>query len=288
MFYIDAYREWTLFVTPLCCDLLKVKTLSLLSSSGEENSRQIHNIGLRSAYDWTSVAGEPLYTTSCPGRSSSTHKGGGGKHGVGCHDYIFYSRAGLEVKRVLLPPPLSQLIGRENPDPNHPFTSPDNYWSSHNGSIIRPFGSLPLPLRSSGVERFTVPDKTSMLSITDRSNDDDNNTDINSDMMNVLEIASARRKLQRVLDLSKDFTGYRPIIKVSFIICILTLLLMPLAGLHFCVGLDFVTPSLQFSFKYTSSSSSIKDIEEKQKYGKKKEILHIGNNKGPSELWLGE
>jgi hypothetical protein len=33
---------------------------------------------------------------------------------------------------------------------------------------------------------------------------------------------------------------------VSFIICMLTFLLMPSAGLLFCVGLDFVTPSLQF------------------------------------------
>jgi hypothetical protein len=33
-------------------------------------------------------------------------------------------------------------------------------------------------------------------------------------------------------------------LKVSFIICMLTLLLMPLAGLHFCVVLDFVTPLL--------------------------------------------
>jgi hypothetical protein len=32
--------------------------------------------------------------------------------------------------------------------------------------------------------------------------------------------------------------------QVSFIICMLTLLLMPLDDLHFCVGLDFVTPSL--------------------------------------------
>jgi hypothetical protein len=31
---------------------------------------------------------------------------------------------------------------------------------------------------------------------------------------------------------------------VSCIICMLTLLLMPLAGLYFCLGLDFVTPSL--------------------------------------------
>jgi hypothetical protein len=30
------------------------------------------------------------------------------------------------------------------------------------------------------------------------------------------------------------------VISVSFIICMLTLLLMPLAGLHFCVGLDFL------------------------------------------------
>jgi hypothetical protein len=34
------------------------------------------------------------------------------------------------------------------------------------------------------------------------------------------------------------------IISVFFIICMLTLLLMPLADLHFHVGLDFVTPSL--------------------------------------------
>jgi hypothetical protein len=33
------------------------------------------------------------------------------------------------------------------------------------------------------------------------------------------------------------------IISVSIIICVLILLLMSLAGLHFCVGLDLVTPS---------------------------------------------
>jgi hypothetical protein len=42
-------------------------------------------------------------------------------------------------------------------------------------------------------------------------------------------------------------TGYlfsgRYVISVSFIICMLTLLLVPLAGLHFCVGLEFVTSS---------------------------------------------
>jgi hypothetical protein len=43
-------------------------------------------------------------------------------------------------------------------------------------------------------------------------------------------------------------TGYlllnSSVISVSYLICMLTHLLMPLAGLHFCVGLDFVTPSL--------------------------------------------
>jgi hypothetical protein len=34
------------------------------------------------------------------------------------------------------------------------------------------------------------------------------------------------------------------VITISFNICMLTLLLMPLTGLHFCVGLDFVTSSL--------------------------------------------
>jgi hypothetical protein len=33
---------------------------------------------------------------------------------------------------------------------------------------------------------------------------------------------------------------------IPYIICMFTLLLMPLAGLNFCVGLDFVTPSLNF------------------------------------------
>lgn len=206
---------------------------------------------MRSAYDWTSVAGEPLYTTSCPGRSSSISNSGGGKYGVGCHDYIFYSRTGLKIKRVLLPPPISQLMGRENLDPNQPFISPDNYWSSYNGSDTRPFGSFPLPLRSSGTERFTVPDRQSILSIgnnrSDNHDDDsvpvDHSTEINSDIMNVLEIASARRKLQKMLDLSRDFTGYRPINKA---------------------------------------------VEEKQKYGKKKEVLQIENNTGSTELWIGE
>jgi hypothetical protein len=32
----------------------------------------------------------------------------------------------------------------------------------------------------------------------------------------------------------------RSVISESFIISMLTLLIMPLAGLHFCVGLDFV------------------------------------------------
>jgi protein FAM50 len=39
------------------------------------------------------------------------------------------------------------------------------------------------------------------------------------------------------------------VISVSFIICMLTLLLMPSAALHFCIGLDFVTPLVAIFFK---------------------------------------
>jgi hypothetical protein len=52
---------------------------------------------------------------------------------------------------------------------------------------------------------------------------------------------------------SVDCFGYLllgcTVISVSFIICVLTLLLMPLARLHFCVGLDFVTPLVVIFFK---------------------------------------
>jgi hypothetical protein len=34
------------------------------------------------------------------------------------------------------------------------------------------------------------------------------------------------------------------LLSVYFIVCMLTLLLMPLVGLDFCIGLDLVTPSL--------------------------------------------
>jgi hypothetical protein len=47
-----------------------------------------------------------------------------------------------------------------------------------------------------------------------------------------------------ISDTNKKAAVAKQLLKVSSIIYMLTLLLMPLAGLHFCVGLDFVTPSL--------------------------------------------
>jgi hypothetical protein len=52
------------------------------------------------------------------------------------------------------------------------------------------------------------------------------------------------------------------VISVSFIICMLTLLLMPLAGLYFCVGLDFVTPSGCNLFLTSSLSSGHGNLDE--------------------------
>jgi hypothetical protein len=36
------------------------------------------------------------------------------------------------------------------------------------------------------------------------------------------------------------------VISVSFIICLLTVSLIPLAGYYFCVGINFVTPSFLY------------------------------------------
>jgi hypothetical protein len=73
------------------------------------------------------------------------------------------------------------------------------------------------------------------------------------------------KALPRLLE--ESYSGYLSldcsVISISFNIGILTLLLMPLASLHFCVGLDFVTPSLQsFSSKqHHHHSDSIEDVQ---------------------------
>jgi hypothetical protein len=60
------------------------------------------------------------------------------------------------------------------------------------------------------------------------------------------ERSSERGNVRFAMDsLQKSSNGIYISISVSFVICMLILLLMSLAGLHFCVGLDFVTPSLK-------------------------------------------
>jgi hypothetical protein len=62
-----------------------------------------------------------------------------------------------------------------------------------------------------------------------------------------IEDVATNKQINRLLK-DMDCFGYLllgcSVISASFIICMLTLLTMPLAGLHICVGLDFVTPSL--------------------------------------------
>jgi hypothetical protein len=65
-----------------------------------------------------------------------------------------------------------------------------------------------------------------------------------------MQFSSQRGCIQQVLVFLYFFMGGMfwlfivELFYLSFIICMLALLLTPLAGLHFCVGLDFVTPLL--------------------------------------------
>jgi hypothetical protein len=67
------------------------------------------------------------------------------------------------------------------------------------------------------------------------------------------ELDHSVRKCEREIRALQTTLGYLllgcSIISVSFIIYMLPLLLMPLVGLHFCSGLDFVTPLVVIFFK---------------------------------------
>jgi hypothetical protein len=72
---------------------------------------------------------------------------------------------------------------------------------------------------------------------------------ISSSSVNIRRVISSssvniRRGLREhdLVDLTDSRSEMLHIDQVSFVICMLTLLPMPLAGLQFCVGLDFVTP----------------------------------------------
>ena len=77
----------------------------------------MHGLKLRSVYDSTTVAGEPLYTTANPD--------GKGSLSVRCVDYLFFSTEGLQPTKVLGIPPLMQLNGD---DPRESAVKHHLYW----------------------------------------------------------------------------------------------------------------------------------------------------------------
>lgn len=82
----------------------------VLDSIGLQNSRQVHNLQLRSVYAGYSAGGEPLYTLSAPKERN--------RMGTSCVDYIFYSSATISLRAHLSIPCLSQL--REGTSPQQP------------------------------------------------------------------------------------------------------------------------------------------------------------------------
>ena len=75
----------------------------LFKNLGRTHFRQLHDLGLRSAYEQYSTAGEPLYTTSYPSEE--------GRPGVFCGDYIFYSKNSMYCTRVCALPEITMLSG---------------------------------------------------------------------------------------------------------------------------------------------------------------------------------
>jgi hypothetical protein len=85
---------------------------------GAPNRRQIHSLGLRSAYESSSVGGEPLYTHSKPADHSRSR-------GVECIDYIFFSSHSLSPLKLLSLPLLTSLSGD---DPSQSLVKMDLTW----------------------------------------------------------------------------------------------------------------------------------------------------------------
>lgn len=68
----------------------------VLSHLGADHVRQVHHLGLRSAYEESSVYGEPLVTSLTP-------------TSLACLDYVFYSEAAILPRRLLALPRIAAL-----------------------------------------------------------------------------------------------------------------------------------------------------------------------------------
>lgn len=103
----DDVQNWTI----LDCK-------ELVRHIGIENSRQIHNLSLRSAYESYSCAGEPFFTISQPSPNKYQNL-------MDCFDYIFYSQSNFIVNKLLCIPPLALLRGN---NPTEPLLSTEIEW----------------------------------------------------------------------------------------------------------------------------------------------------------------
>ena len=97
--------------------------MSITKHIGAAQPRQLHSLGLRSAYERYSEQGEPLYTTCSPDEGSHCVP----PRGVACADYIFYSAETLKVRRVATFPTFGELLDFGD-DPREPHFVPAALW----------------------------------------------------------------------------------------------------------------------------------------------------------------
>jgi hypothetical protein len=79
---------------------------SIVGNLGRPNPRQLHNLRLRSTYEYYSSGGEPSFTTSRPSDF--------GACACDCVDYLMYSAASFTARTMLLLPPLGELNGGQD------------------------------------------------------------------------------------------------------------------------------------------------------------------------------
>ena len=85
----------------------------LLDTIGGESLRQIHYLHLHSAYEGTSLRGEPIFTQSLLRPSNFAD--------IKCADYIFFSGLSLIVHNTLILPRLSRIEGDDLGEDHFPY-----------------------------------------------------------------------------------------------------------------------------------------------------------------------
>jgi len=97
----------------------------VMRTLGRPNKRQVHYLGLRSAYESCSSGGEPVFTCSRPAGAGHASTDESAAMEVECMDYIFYSSARLLPVRIMSIPSLSQLLRSGGGNPSEPMLCDD-------------------------------------------------------------------------------------------------------------------------------------------------------------------